>query len=65
MHTNLSWRGIVQYDVNPDMMIYGTAARGYKGPGFSEFSVRYVRARKSPPISKRAPRRSSSIASLR
>ncbi len=41
-NSNVSWRGIVQYDVAPDAMVYGTAARGYKGPGFSQFSARYV-----------------------
>lgn len=42
-NTNVSWRGILQYDVNHDVMLYGTAARGYKGPGFSQFSTGYVR----------------------
>ena len=42
-NTNVSWRGIVQYDVTDDVMLYGTAASGYKGPGFSQFSAIYVR----------------------
>ena len=42
-NTNVSWRSILQYDVNRDVMLYATAAQGYKGPGFSEFSVRAVR----------------------
>jgi iron complex outermembrane receptor protein len=41
--TNLSWRGIVQYDVDSDVMLYATAARGYKGPGFTEYTVQSVR----------------------
>lgn len=41
-HTNVSWRGIAQYDLNHDVMLYGTVAKGYKGPGFSQFSSRYV-----------------------
>ena len=28
-----SWRGGVQYQLTPDVMVYGTASRGYKGPG--------------------------------
>jgi iron complex outermembrane receptor protein len=32
---NLSWRVGLQYDIAPDIMAYGTAARGYKGPGFN------------------------------
>ena len=42
-NTNFSWRGTLQYDLNRDWMIYATAARGYKGPGFSQYSLTYVR----------------------
>jgi iron complex outermembrane recepter protein len=38
-HNNISWRGSVQYDVTPDVMGYVTVARGYKGPGFNQFSA--------------------------
>ena len=41
--TNLSWRASLQYDVDPNVMVYGTAARGYKGPGFAQYSLFYVR----------------------
>lgn len=41
--TNFSWRATLQYDVGPDWMIYGTAARGYKGPGYAQYSFSYVR----------------------
>lgn len=40
---NFSWRATLQYDLNPDWMIYGTAARGYKGPGYAQYSLSYVR----------------------
>lgn len=35
-HTELSWKIGAQYDVTPDMMLYGYYARGYKGPGFND-----------------------------
>lgn len=41
--TNLSWRTTLQYDLKSDWMIYGTAARGYKGPGYAQYSLSYVR----------------------
>ncbi len=31
--TFTSWRGGLQYEIAPAVMVYGTAARGYKGPG--------------------------------
>lgn len=33
--SNLSWRLGLQYDATPNIMAYGTASRGYKGPGFN------------------------------
>lgn len=42
-NTNFSWRGTLQYDLTRDWMIYATAARGYKGPGFSQYTSTYVR----------------------
>lgn len=41
--TNFSWRTTLQYDFDDDWMIYGTAARGYKGPGYAQYSFSYVR----------------------
>lgn len=41
--TNFSWRTTLQYDLDDDWMIYGTAARGYKGPGYAQYSFSYVR----------------------
>jgi iron complex outermembrane receptor protein len=41
-HTNLSWRGILQYDASSDVMLYATAAKGYKGPGFTEYTTQSV-----------------------
>lgn len=41
--TNFSGRATLQYDLNNDWMIYGTAARGYKGPGYAQYSFSYVR----------------------
>ena len=41
--TNLSGRATLQYDISRDWMVYGTAARGYKGPGYAQFSLNYVR----------------------
>lgn len=35
-HTELSWKIGAQYDVTPDVMVYGYYARGYKGPGFND-----------------------------
>jgi iron complex outermembrane receptor protein len=35
--TEPSWRGILQYDVNPDVMLYGSVARGFKSGGFTAF----------------------------
>jgi iron complex outermembrane recepter protein len=34
-NNDFSWRLSAQYDVTPDVMAYGTVARGYKGPGFN------------------------------
>ncbi|MFK4792453.1 TonB-dependent receptor [Sphingobium sp. ZW T5_29] len=42
-NTDFSWRGTLQYDVSRDNMVYATASRGYKGPGFAQFSTIYVR----------------------
>ncbi|MEJ7925673.1 TonB-dependent receptor [Sphingobium sp. AN641] len=41
--TNFSWRTTLQYDFDDDWMVYGTAARGYKGPGYAQYSFSYVR----------------------
>jgi len=41
--TNLSWRATLQYEIEPDWMIYGSVARGYKGPGYAQYSFSYVR----------------------
>jgi iron complex outermembrane receptor protein len=38
-HNDVSWRGSVQYDFTSDVMGYVTVARGYKGPGFNQFSA--------------------------
>ncbi|MCW5758944.1 MAG: TonB-dependent receptor [Phenylobacterium sp.] len=38
-NTNLSYRLGAQYDVTPDVMVYASVARGYKGPGFSGYTV--------------------------
>lgn len=35
-NTALSWKLGAQYDINPDVMVYGYYARGYKGPGFND-----------------------------
>jgi iron complex outermembrane receptor protein len=37
-HDDISWRGSVQYDFTSNIMGYVTVARGYKGPGFNQFS---------------------------
>ena len=36
---NISWRATVQNQFTRDIMAYFTAARGYKGPGFSALSL--------------------------
>ncbi|MDP3748642.1 MAG: TonB-dependent receptor [Phenylobacterium sp.] len=41
--SNFSWRTTLQYDLNDDWMIYGTAAEGYKGPGYAQYSFSYVK----------------------
>jgi iron complex outermembrane receptor protein len=41
-HDDVSWRGSVQYDVTSNVMGYITVARGYKGPGFNQFSAASV-----------------------
>jgi iron complex outermembrane recepter protein len=33
---NWSWRGGVQWKPTADQMLYGTASRGFKGPGFND-----------------------------
>jgi iron complex outermembrane receptor protein len=33
--TKLSWRFNAQYQLTPDVMLYGTVARGYKGDGYN------------------------------
>lgn len=38
-NSNWSWRVGPQFQVNPDTMVYATASRGYKGPGFSGVTV--------------------------
>jgi iron complex outermembrane recepter protein len=35
--TNLSGKAGVQFDVNDDVMLYGTYTRGYKGPAYNVF----------------------------
>jgi iron complex outermembrane receptor protein len=35
-NTNLSWRAGAQYNPTEAIMVYGTFARGYKGPGFND-----------------------------
>lgn len=35
-NTGLSWKVGAQYEINPDVMVYGYYARGYKGPGFND-----------------------------
>lgn len=37
--TNFSWRLGVQYDLTPVTMVYATASKGYKGPGFNQTAV--------------------------
>ena len=34
-YDNTSWRGGLQFQVLPSAMLYATASRGYKGPGFA------------------------------
>jgi iron complex outermembrane receptor protein len=41
--TNLSERVTLQYQPNRNFMLYGTFARGYKGPGYSQYSLTSVR----------------------
>jgi iron complex outermembrane receptor protein len=36
---NFSWRLGVQYDLTPVTMVYATASKGYKGPGFNQTAV--------------------------
>lgn len=38
-HTDFSWRVSGQYDFSRDVMAYATVSRGYKGPGFNQFSA--------------------------
>ncbi len=38
-NTNLSGRATIQYSFNDDVMVYATAARGYKGPGIDTLGV--------------------------
>lgn len=37
--TNLSGRATIQYSFNDDVMVYATAARGYKGPGIDVLGI--------------------------
>ena len=37
--TALSYKLGAQYDINPDVMVYGFYAKGYKGPGFNDVFV--------------------------
>ena len=34
---NLSGKAVVQFDLSPDVMAYGSYARGYKGPAYNTF----------------------------
>ena len=34
---NLSGKGVIQFDLSDDVMIYGSFARGYKGPAYNVF----------------------------
>lgn len=36
---NFSYRATLKAEVTPDIMVYGTWSRGYKGPGFSGLSI--------------------------
>jgi iron complex outermembrane receptor protein len=38
-HTNLSYRIGATYSLSPDVMVYASVARGYKGPGFSGYTI--------------------------
>lgn len=38
-NTNLSGRATIQYSFNDDVMVYATAARGYKGPGIDTLGI--------------------------
>jgi iron complex outermembrane receptor protein len=42
-NTNFSYRGGVEYDVQPDVMAYLTYARGYKGPTYDQLDGHLVR----------------------
>ncbi|WP_313804419.1 TonB-dependent receptor [Sphingobium sp.] len=46
-HTDFSWRGSAQYDIADRVTAYATVARGYKGPGFNQFTARPVRSETS------------------
>ena len=35
-NSELTWRFGAQYDITDDVMVYGSYARGYKGPGFND-----------------------------
>lgn len=35
-HTDFSWKLGAQYQITPDVMVYGFYGRGYKGPGFND-----------------------------
>lgn len=37
-NTDFSWKLGAQYQVTPDIMLYGFYGRGYKGPGFNDVS---------------------------
>ncbi|MDP3747385.1 MAG: TonB-dependent receptor [Phenylobacterium sp.] len=41
-HDNVSWRFGPQYQLTPDVMLYASVARGYKGPGMSGVTVNTV-----------------------
>lgn len=38
-NTNLSGRATIQYNFTPDVMLYASAARGYKGPGIDTLGI--------------------------
>ena len=42
-NTNFSYRGGLEYDIQPDIMAYVTYARGYKGPTFDQLNGHLVK----------------------
>lgn len=37
--TNFSWKATAEFDATPDIMLYTSAARGYKGPGLASSGI--------------------------